>query len=68
MNWPDNCEDHFILRVQKVKRLSPYDYQVCGKRFAIKQPPILSINNKTLLQYILVKSGVSTLTLKDFLL
>lgn len=42
-----------------VKKLSQHDFIIQGKRFQIKQPPVLTINAQTRLQDIIVKVGVS---------
>lgn len=53
--------------ISSVKKLSIHDFIVQGKRFQIKQPPVLTINNNTRVSDIIVKVGVSQQNLKEFL-
>ena len=54
--------------IQQVKKLSLHDYIVQGKRFQIKQPPVLTINDSTKVTDIIVKVGVSSQNMKEFLM
>lgn len=53
--------------ISTVKKLSHHDFIVQGKRFQIKQPPVLTIKNNTRVVDIIVKVGVSQQNLKEFL-
>ena len=50
-----------------IKKLTKHDFIIAGKRFQIKQPPVLTINNQTKVTEVIVKVGVSSLNLKEFL-
>lgn len=52
---------------QNIKKLTKHDFIISGKRFQIKQPPVLTIKNQTKVTEIIVKVGVSQLNMKEFL-